>query len=148
MSAAAVVLSRLAGWRGYVAASAAAAVVAGGACWVVQGWRYGERIAVLERDQERGRADANAAALVRLTTDLQTISDAARRAAADASALPGRIGIISKALTNAIPLPAGCRPDDIRVRSLTDAVRAANDTAAGQPTGGAVRRDPRPAAAP
>lgn len=114
----------------------------------MQGWRYGERIAVLERDQEKGRADANAAALSSLRTDLQTISDAARRAVADASALPGRIGIISKALKNAIPLPAGCRPDDLRVRSLTDAVRAANDTAAGQPTGRSVPGAARPAATP
>lgn len=136
------------GWRGYVAAAASAAILAGGTAWTMQGWRYGERIALLERDQEKGRADANAAALSSLRTDLQTISAAARRAVADASALPGRIGIISKALTNAIPLPAGCRPDDLRVRSLTDTVRATNDTATGQPTGGAVPQPARPAAAP
>ncbi|VFR58127.1 hypothetical protein ANT3_1650 [plant metagenome] len=138
----------MAGWRGYAAAAAGAAMLAGGATWAAKGWRLGERIALLERDQERGRANANAVALGRLTIDLQTISEAARRAAADASALPGRIGIISRALKDAIPLPAGCRPDDLRVRSLTDAVRAANDTAAGQPTGSAVPGASRPAAAP
>ncbi len=36
------------------------------------------------------------------------------------------------------PLPADCRPDDGRVRSLSAAISATNDTAAGRRTGPAV----------
>jgi hypothetical protein len=125
-----------------IAAALVSATLAGTASWTVQSWRYDARIASLERDQQKGRADANADALSRLQADVNTVSEAATRAAAVAPQLTAQVGNLTKALKNATPLPAGCRPDADRVRHLTTAVRAANDSAAGQPTGGAVRPSP------
>lgn len=44
----------LIGWKGYAAALLVGAVVAGGAAWTAQGWRYGAQIATLRAD-EAGR---------------------------------------------------------------------------------------------
>lgn len=41
----------LMGWRGYAAAMALGAVVAGGLVWKAQGWRYGGEIAAMRADQ-------------------------------------------------------------------------------------------------
>lgn len=38
-------IKMLAGWKGYAAAAALSAAVAGGAAWTAQGWRYGAQIA-------------------------------------------------------------------------------------------------------
>ena len=58
----AVVVRALAGWRGYAAAAAVAGVLAGGAAWTVQGWRYDAKINSMERDQAQQIADAQALA--------------------------------------------------------------------------------------
>lgn len=42
---------RLAGWKGYAAALVLGAVMAGGAAWMVQGWRYGAQIADMRADE-------------------------------------------------------------------------------------------------
>ncbi|WP_454703470.1 hypothetical protein [Achromobacter pestifer] len=138
----------VAGWKGYAAAALASALIAGGAAWTAQGWRKDVRIARLERDQQQTRADTNAALLDAIRVDIGAIAGAAKRAAADADALPAQLGEITKAIKNAKPLLAGCRPDDIRVRSLTDAVRAARSAASGQQPGRAVPADPGPSARP
>lgn len=109
---------------------------------MAQEWRWGARMARVERDQQSARADANAGALDSLQADLQTIGEAATRAAAVAPQLTARVGVLSQALKNATPLPTGCRPDDLRVRTLTDSVRAARDAAAGQRPGGTVPANP------
>lgn len=133
MSAAVKLVQALAGWKGYAAVGLIAGGLASGAAWTAQGWRKDVQIARLQRDQQQARADANADVLETIKGDINSIAAAAARAAVDAGALPARVGEITKALKNAKPLLAGCRPDDVRVRSLTDAVRAARDTAAGQP---------------
>lgn len=58
----AALVKALAGWKGYAAAAAVAGVLAGGAAWMVQGWRYGAEIAGMERDQAQQIADAQALA--------------------------------------------------------------------------------------
>jgi len=121
----------LAGWKGYAAAGLVAATLAGCAAWTAQGWRKDVHIADLLRDRQQVRADTNAAVLDAIKIDLSAIAGAAARAAADSAALPAQVGEITKALKNAKPLLAGCRPDDVRVRSLTDAVRAARGAAVG-----------------
>lgn len=89
----AVVVRALAGWRGYAAAAAVAGVLAGGAAWTVQGWRYDAKINSMERDQAQQIADAQA--LARATEQRRwaaregVINDAkeqAARAAADTAA--------------------------------------------------------------
>lgn len=142
------VLSKLAGWKGYAAASVAGGLLVGVVVGVAQEWRLGVKIAECQRDQAQAQASAATTSLSQLTTDLQGVAAAARRASETAEQLPAQISIISKALKDAKPLPAGCRPDADRVRSLTDAVRAANRAAAGQPARGAVSADSRPTAKP
>ena len=148
MIAVAALGQKLAGWKGYALVALVSACLAGGAAWVVQGWRKDVHIAELQRDQQQIRADTNVAVLTALKSDIRAIAEAAARAASDASALPAQVGEITKALKNAKPLVLGCRPDDLRVRTLTDAVRAARSAAAGQKPGGAVPANSRSAAKP
>lgn len=135
-------LTKLAGWKGYVVAALAGAVVAGGMAWTAQGWRYGAQIADIERDQAQGRADAAQVTLDQLRQDIDAIATAGRRAAAVGPTLTAQINKLTGALKNAPPLPDGCRPDSVRVRNLTDSARATNSAAAGQQLGGAVPGNP------
>ncbi|MGE8567478.1 MAG: lysis system i-spanin subunit Rz [Achromobacter sp.] len=41
----------LIGWKGYAAALVVGAIVAGGAAWKVQSWRYGAEISAMKSDQ-------------------------------------------------------------------------------------------------
>lgn len=89
----------LAGWKGYAAAAVVAGVLAGGAAWTVQGWRYGAEIAGMERDQAQQIADAQALARAteqrRWTVREGVINDAkeqAAAAAADAAAATSDLG--------------------------------------------------------
>lgn len=138
----AAVVRALAGWKGYAAAAAVAGVVAGGAAWTVQGWRYGAEIAGIQRDQARADAQASRQALADIQANIETIAAAGRRAAAVGPSLTAQINKLTGALRDAPPLPDGCRPDPVRMRSLESAVDAANRAAAGQPVGPAVPADP------
>lgn len=148
MSAAAELAQRFAGWKGYALVALVSAGLAGSAAWTAQGWLKDVHIAELQRDQQQVRADTNAAVLTALKIDIRAIAEAAARAAADAKALPAQVGEITKALKNAKPLVLGCRPDDLRVRALTDAVRAARGAAAGQRPSRAVPTDTGSSAKP
>lgn len=138
----AAALKALAGWRGYAAVAVVAGVLAGGAAWTVQGWRYDAKIVGMEREQARDDAQAAHLALGQLQTDIESLAAAGRRAAAVGPTLTAQINKITGALGNAPPLPDGCSPDPVRVRSLTDSVRATNRAAAGQQSGAAVPADP------
>lgn len=85
----AVVVRALAGWRGYAAAAAVAGVLAGGAAWTVQGWRYDAKISGMERDQAQQIADAQALARAteqaRWSKREEIINDAKTQAAAAAA---------------------------------------------------------------
>lgn len=131
-------MKALIGWKGYVAAAA----LAGVAAWVVQGWRYDAKITRIERDQAIDQAESAQLSLKQLKADIDSIAAAGRRVAAVGPALTAEINKITGALKNAPPLSDDCRPDPIRMRSLTDAVRAANRAAAGQPVSGTVPADP------
>jgi hypothetical protein len=132
----------LSGWKGYAAAAVVAGVLAGGAAWKVQGWRYGAEIAGMERDQARADARASQQALADIQANIETVAAAGRRAAAVGPTLTAQINKITGALRDAPPLPDNCRPDPVRMRSLESAVDAANRAAAGQPAGAAVPADP------
>jgi hypothetical protein len=109
---------------------------------VVLGWRHDASMARMQAEHAQEQADIAQAALDQLISDIDAVAAAGRRAAAIGPALTAEINKITGALKNAPPLPAGCRPDDVRVRSLTDSVRAANRAAAGQSVGGALSADP------
>lgn len=44
-------VASLAGWKGYAAAFAVGALIAGGAAWKAQSWRFGAEIAAMKVDQ-------------------------------------------------------------------------------------------------
>lgn len=125
MSALANVAS-LAGWKGY----AMAALVGAGAAWFVLGAIYGQERAESRLEQARDDVAVMRDAIRQTNDDMHAIAANARAAAAVGPELTASIGALSKALKNANPLPAGCRPDASRVRNLTDAVRATRGAAA------------------
>lgn len=130
MSALARAAGLLAGWRGYAAAAVVAGIAAGYGVAVVLNALHGQEIAALERDQAQDDLVVARRAIQQTTDDLQSMAASARAAAAAGPALTASIDAFSKAVRNANPLPAGCRPDADRVRNLTDSVRAANGAAA------------------
>jgi len=133
-------------WLRYGAAAALAGIAVG----LAQGWRYGERMAVLEAKISDQRAEVarqqaleSAASLADLETSIRNIRAAADGYQAQQSILAPRIDALTREIKNAPrPLPADCRPDDFRVRNLRAAVDAANKAggppSAGQPAGRAV----------
>lgn len=48
----------LIGWKGYAAALVVGSIVAGGAAWKAQGWRYGAEIAAMKADQSARVAES------------------------------------------------------------------------------------------
>lgn len=48
----------LIGWKGYAAALAVGAIVAGGAAWKAQSWRYGAEVAAMKADQSARVAES------------------------------------------------------------------------------------------
>lgn len=128
--------------RTQLIAGAVVLALAFGAGWMINGWRKDVQIARVERDRSQERADAARVALDQLITDIDAVAAAGRRAAAVGPALTAEINKLTGALKDAPPLPDGCRPDPVRVRSLTDSVRAANRAATGHPIGGAVSGPP------
>ncbi|CUI50371.1 hypothetical protein [Achromobacter xylosoxidans] len=134
MAAGEKVVGLLVGWRGYVAAAAVGAVAA----WFVLDALHGREISELRLEQSRDDLSVAREAIQQTNDDLLAMAANARAAAAAGPELTASIGALSKAVKNANPLPAGCRPDTDRVRSLTDSVRAARGAAARQRPGGAV----------
>ncbi|MGE8688642.1 MAG: hypothetical protein ACN6PJ_15980 [Achromobacter sp.] len=116
----------LAGWRGY----AATALLGAAATWFVMSAFHGREIAELQLERSRDDLAVAREAIQQTNSDLTAMAKSARAAAAAGPELTASIGALSKALKNANPLPAGCRPDPDRVRSLTDSVRAARGAAA------------------
>lgn len=52
------VSTALMGWRGYAAAFAVGALIAGGAAWKAQGWRYSAELAALKAEESARVADS------------------------------------------------------------------------------------------
>ncbi|MFY3654170.1 hypothetical protein ACOTEO_29095 [Achromobacter xylosoxidans] len=134
MAAGEKLVGLLVGWRGYVAAAVVGAVAA----WFVLDALHGREISELRLEQSRDDLSVAREAIQQTNDDLLAMVANARAAAAAGTELTASIGAFSKAVKNANPLPAGCRPDTDRVRSLTDSVRAARGAAAGQRPGSAV----------
>lgn len=116
----------LLGWRGY----AAAALAGAGTVWCVLGAVHGRELAEVRLERIADDLVVARGSIEQTNRDLQAMAQNARAAAAIGPELTASIGALSKALKNANPLPAGCRPDADRVRTLTDAVRAARGATA------------------
>ncbi|WP_157072076.1 hypothetical protein [Cupriavidus sp. HPC(L)] len=115
-------------WRAVAAAVLVSAAF--GAGWTVNGWRKDAEIAELNAT----RAETDLSAARQALGEFKTAS-ADIRARADeyrgiTTELDAAASAIRKELKNAKPLPADCRPDDFRVRKLSDAVDAAKRAAA------------------
>ncbi len=107
-----------------------ASAIGAGMAWFVLSAFHGREMAELRLDRTRADLAGARLAIEQTNADLATIAASARAAAAAAPKITASIGAITKALKNETPLPAGCRPDDVRVRNLTDAVRSAGGAAA------------------
>ncbi|WP_456281577.1 hypothetical protein M1D55_19230 [Cupriavidus sp. JZ107] len=115
-------------WRAVAAVVlAGAAFVAG---WTVNGWRKDAELAELTA----ARAQADLSTVNQALGDLRAAGVDIRARADEYRGITNQLGAaasaIRKELKNAKPLPADCRPDDFRVRKLSDAVDAAKQAAA------------------
>lgn len=113
-----------------VIGAAVLAVALFAAGWAVNGWRKDAEIERIKTASARADlADANKA-----IEDIGKASNAIRTKADEFaginSTLGAKLDAIRKDMKNAKPLPVDCRPDDFRVRKLSDAVEAAKQAAA------------------
>jgi len=102
--------------------------------WTAQGWRQNAEIADLKREAADKRADDSIATLKDLTAAAKNVATAANGYVTARSDLTAAMTAITEDLQNVqknMPLPADCRPDAGRLRSLQSAVDAANRAAAG-----------------
>ena len=116
-------------WRAIGAALVAAAIFSAG--WVANGWR---KDAEIDR-MKTASAQADLAGANKAIEDLgaasQTIRSKADEFNASQATLAAKVDQAVKEFRNAKkPLPVDCRPDDFRVRKLSDAVDAAKQAAA------------------
>ncbi len=116
-------------WR--VIGAGALAAVLFGAGWVINGWR---KDAEIDR-MKTASAQADLASANQALGDLRTAGETIRVKADEfntaQTALGAKVDAAVKEFRNAKkPLPMGCRPDDFRVRKLSDAVDAAKQAAA------------------
>lgn len=115
-------------WRALAAVALAAGIFVAG--WSVNGWRKDAEIERMKT--ETAQADLRGAnkALKDLATASQTIRDKADEFNVAQTTLGAKVDTAVKEFRNAKkPLPADCRPDDLRVRKLTDAYEAAKQAA-------------------
>lgn len=106
-----------------------------GTGWTIQGWHKDSDIAALKLEQSNNRAKVAEKALTELQEGTKQMQAAATDFAGIKLNLDGKLNQISKDLKNAqakAPLPADCKPDDIRLLNLKAAVDAANSAATGQ----------------
>ncbi len=123
------------------AAVAVAMAVSAYSGWYAQGLAKDAVISGMKAAAADTRAAQAVAALADMAISTRRINDAATRLISAQDALGGKIENIKTNFgraTKLVPLVAGCRPDDERVRLLSAAVDAANAARAGQPVESAV----------
>lgn len=114
----------LIGWKGYAAALAVGAIVAGGAAWKAQSWRYGAEIAGIERDHAKAWDDQAQATV----TAVEAARTEERR----------RTAAVEEQRDVAKEQAAAAAGDAARARAERDGLRARANTLARA----AVARDP------
>lgn len=112
-------------------AGAAAVLFGFGSGWTANGWRLNAEIARITAQHADEKTRSTSAALDDFKKTADSIASAADRYANAQANLGDKLDRIRKDLKNAKPLPVDCKPDDVRVRNLADAIRAANEAAAG-----------------
>lgn len=100
-----------------------------GGGWLVNGWRLSTALAQHQADTAKAQAKSAGDALAQLESRIKAMNESSTEARSDVSSVNAKLNQISKELKNVQanrPLPAGCRPDDVRVQSIRKAVDTAN----------------------
>lgn len=124
MNALAKLTGALVGWKGYAVALVVGAIVAGGAAWKAQGWRYDAQLSELRRENAEERADHARATVAAVNAALE---EGKRRIAA-----------VEKSRDDATKQAAVAAADAAGARAERDGLRARAYTLARA----AVARDP------
>lgn len=108
--------------------------------WTANGWRLGAQIADVKAERANETATQNKEVLDDFVETAKKIKEQADGANADFAVLGTELAQIRKEFKNAKakPLPVDCRPDDVRMRSLTRSVDTVRKAVARQQSGGAV----------
>lgn len=115
-------------WRAAGLAVVAETLFAAG--WTANGWRKDAELAELTAARSQADLATTDQALQDLRAAGASIRQKADELAGIQSTLGAKLDAIRKDMKNARPLPVDCRPDDFRVRKLSDAVEAAKQAAA------------------
>lgn len=105
-----------------------------GAGWAINGWRLQADVADAQKATAEARARSANTALDQLAGRIETMNKSAATAQLDVSALAKKMDVIRKEQKDAQaarPLDPGCKPDDVRLLNLRQAVGAANAAIAG-----------------
>lgn len=101
--------------------------------WVVNGWRMSAALAEAREARAVDSAESARAALADLAAGASKVRAMADSYNSGRAEISGKLDQLSKDFKNYAkdkPLPADCRPDAVRVRSLSEAVAAAKQAAA------------------
>jgi len=123
----------LIGWKGYAAAFAVGALIAGGAAWKAQSWRYGAELAEMNADQAARVADSQRHAreiLERRVAEVGQINE--RNAKAEWAAYGG--------MRNAQVQDDALRADVDAGRQRLHVAASCSPTSSGLPKAGATAR--------
>jgi len=123
------------GWQGTLVAALIGALIAGGGTYYVTSLGYRVTIAQMQRDQANANVTAANAALKQFTAQVAVINGAAASFGTVRDDLDAKINSIStgfKTIVQAAPLPPDCKPDAVRLHSLSAAIAAANSAAGAQ----------------
>lgn len=135
----------LLGWQGYAIGGVLIAIMAGAGTWYVTHGLDQKAYLALELKQSQAQTVSTTNALNQLKGFIGTMNVAANGYQSDKDAIDAKFNALAAQFRKAIngkPLPADCRPDPDRVRSLSAALAAANATTAGHSTGAAVPAHP------
>ena len=118
-----------------IALACAAVMLVGGFAggWVVNGWRMSAAVAEARQARAVDRAESAESTLSDLVEGASRVKAAAEADNTERVAITGKLEQLSKDLQRYAkdkPLPADCRPDAGRVRSLAEAVAAAKQATA------------------
>lgn len=108
--------------------------------WYVQGTRMEARLASVKLEQSKEETKQADAAMADLVSAAKTITEAAVSAQLDVSGVNAKLDQIRRDMKNEKPkpLPADCKPDAPRMRTLAAATDAVDQAIAGSKPSSAV----------
>lgn len=140
-------MSWLTGIYGYLGVGLLAALLSGSGIYWVTSRGYQTTIAEMRVTEAQTQTTSIQLSLEHLQKFISTMDSANTDYQASTQLLLTRLDGLQKEFHNATkasPLPADCRPDAERLRLLTSAVAAANDSSPGVESGTTVRTAPSP----